>query len=281
MGPSALRIAGVAEALRRMEYEVSDSGDIHVASPEVQAVGNPKLKYLEEIERALDKLFVRVLAALENKRFPLILGGDHSVAIGSVSAASAFERKSGRKVGLIWVDAHGDMNTPETTPSGNIHGISFAVCLGRGAAELVALGGEGRKIDPENAALVGVRNLDPKEQELVKNSGIHVYTMEEVDRRGIYEVMSEAVELVTRGGDRFHLSLDMDALDPETAPGVGTPVKGGLTYREAHTAMETVAASGKLASMDVVEVNPILDTRNATAELAVELIQSAMGKKIL
>ncbi len=281
MGPSAIRIAGIAEKLTRIGHEVIDEGDIGIVIPEVQKIENPKLKYLPEISKAVDHLARAVQRILAQDHFPLVLGGDHSIAIGTISGVAAHLRQQNRSLGVIWIDAHGDMNTPETTPSGNIHGMPFAACLGKGAPELTGIAGDFPKIKPQDSVLVGVRDLDPKEMELVRESGITVYTMEDIDRRGMFDVMVEAVEVATSYTDALHVSLDMDALDPQVAPGVGTPVRGGLTYREAHTAMEIIARSEKLYSMEVVEVNPILDVRNATAEVAAELVLSALGKKIL
>lgn len=281
MGPSAMRIACLAEKLTGLGYEVQDAGDISIEVPEVLAVENPKLKYLKEITAALRYLAKTIERIVEQEHFPLVLGGDHSIAIGTISGVASFSQKMGRRLGLLWIDAHGDMNTHETTPSGNIHGMPFAAVLGRGTPELTGILGTFQKIQPENAVLVGARCLDTREQQLVRDSGIAVYTMEDIDRRGIFEVMSEAVDIARRGTDDLHLSLDMDALDPQIVPGVGTPVRGGLTYREAHTALEIVARSGRLCSMEVVEVNPILDHKNTTAEIAVELVLSALGKRIL
>ncbi len=281
MGPSAIRIAELSEKLHRIGHEVVDNGDLPIVTPEVQSIENPKLKYLPEITKAATRVAGAVRDILNRAHFPLVLGGDHSIAIGTVAGASAYLAESGRRLGLLWIDAHGDMNTPETTPSGNIHGMPLAVCLGKGAPELVQVAGAFAKVKPQDTVLVGARALDPLELELVRESGITIYTMEDIDRRGIFDVMVEAVEVATRYTDALHVSLDMDALDPQVAPGVGTPVRGGLTYREAHTAMEIIAKAGKLFSMDVVEVNPILDIRNATAEMAAELVLSALGKRIL
>jgi arginase len=280
MGPSAIRIAGIAEHLKDLGFEVIDSGDVSITSREVQTVEDPKLKYVQEISRALNRLFDMVTQCLGKNHFPLVLGGDHSIAVGTISAVSAHLRTQDKKTGVIWIDAHGDINTPDTSPSGNIHGMSLAALLGKEIPEIAQIGGDFTKIEPDNSVLVGVRNLDPMEQTLIKDSGIHVYSMEEVDHRGMYDVITEAVDIASQNTGAVHLSLDMDAVDPKTAPGVGTPVRGGLTYREAHTAMEAIAESGRLTSMEVVEVNPILDTHNATAELAVELVDSALGKKL-
>lgn len=281
MGPSAMRIAGVAERLRHIGHEVVDEGDITAVTPEVVKVEDPKLRYLPEIIKSVTRLANAVTEIMQTGDFPLVLGGDHSIAIGTISGVARFLKEKKKKLGVIWVDAHGDMNTHQTTLSGNIHGMPFAALLGRGAKELTSVGGDFPKIETENAVLVGARNLDPKEQKLIKEAGITVYTMEDIDRRGIFEIMIEAVGIATSRTDFLHVSLDIDALDPTVAPGVGTPVRGGLTYREAHTAMEIIAGSERLCSLEVVEVNPILDIKNATAEIAVELIESSFGKRII
>lgn len=281
MGPSAMRIAGISERLKHIGHEVIDRGDVPIIIPEVQKVENPKLRYLPEITKAATSLADDVTEVLENGSFPLVLGGDHSIAIGTISGVARYFRKENQRIGVVWVDAHGDMNTHETTPTGNIHGMPFAAVLGRGSAELVQVGGDFPKVLPQHAVLVGARNLDRKERGLILDAGISVFTMEDIDRRGIWEVMSEAISIAARETTAFHVSFDMDALDPQVAPGVGTPVRGGLTYREAHTAMELVAASKQLCSLEIVEVNPILDIKNTTAEVAAELIESALGKRIL
>jgi arginase len=281
MGPSAMRIAGITGKLEKLDYEVIDTGDLRIEVPEVLAVENLNLKYLKEILAAVTHLAQAAESTIEKGHFPLVLGGDHSIAMGTISGVASAFQKQDRQPGVLWIDAHGDMNTHETTPSGNIHGMPFAAILGKGAPELISVCGDFRKVKPENAVLVGARCLDPREQKLIRESGITVFTMEDIDRRGIFEIMLEALEIATSYTDGLHLSLDMDVLDPQIAPGVGTPVRGGLTYREAHTAMEMIARSEKLCSMEVVEVNPILDHRNATAEMAVELVQSALGKRIL
>lgn len=281
MGPSGIRIAGITERLQRIGHEVIDAGDLEVVAPEVQTIIDPKLKYLPEITKTLSQLAQNVDEALQREHFPLVLGGDHSIAMGTIGGVAAFLRKQKKKLGVLWIDAHGDMNTHETTMSGNIHGMPFAAVLGKGAAELVSIGGDFQKVKPQDAVLVGARNLDPKEQHLIRESGITVYTMEDIDRRGIYEIVVEAIEIATLHTDYLHISFDMDALDPQDAPGVGTPVRGGLTYREAHTAMEIIAGTRRLCSLEVVEVNPILDIRNTTSEVAAELVESALGKRII
>lgn len=281
MGPSAMRIAGIAERLRDLGHEIIDEGDITVVTPEVLKVEDPKLRYLPEITKSVTRLANSVTEIMQTGDFPLVLGGDHSIAIGTIGGVARHLKKQQKKLGVIWVDAHGDMNTHQTSPSGNIHGMSFAAILGKGAKELTGIGGDEPKVEPENSVLVGAHNLDGKEQNLIKEAGISVFTMADIDRRGIYDVMSEAIEIASKNTDYLHVSLDVDALDPIVAPGVGTPVRGGLTYREAHTTMEIIANSERLCSLEVVEVNPILDVKNTTAEVAVELVESAFGKRII
>jgi arginase len=277
IGASAIRYAGLNDQLRRLGYSVNDIGNIVVPQPESQPTGDPHVKYLEPIVQVSEELANAVTAALQDEEFPLVLGGDHSIALGSITGVARVHRD----VGVIWVDAHGDFNTHETTPSGNIHGMILGALAGLGHPRLTGVGGWSPKIHPQSIAIVGARDLDPKEQELLRQQAVHVFTMTDIDQRGMSEIMREAVQIASQGSHGFHLSLDMDSLDPREAPGVGTPVRGGLTYREAHLAMEVVAASGRMVSMDAVEVNPILDRENATAHLAVELILSALGKKII
>jgi arginase len=214
-------------------------------------------------------------------RYPLILGGDHSLAVGTVSGVSQHFRGRGEKLGLIWIDAHTDMNTPATSPSGNVHGMPLACCIGLGPQELTCIFGYSPKVTPENVALVGIRSVDDRERDNVQRSGVHAFTMRDIDERGMRGVMEESIRIAVSGTAGFHVSLDMDAVDPREAPGVGTPVRGGITYREAHLAMETMCDSGRMTSMEVVEVNPVIDEANRTAVLAVELVMSAMGKRIL
>jgi len=281
MGPSAVRDADLNERLLQLGYEVIDEGNIVVRNQEMMQITDRRLKYLPEIATACRKLADRVEAALEEDAIPLILGGDHSIAIDSVSGLASFHRKRGNKVGVIWFDAHGDMNTPETSPSGNIHGMPFAVILGHGAQELTQISGFSPKVYPEDCLLIGARSIDPEEAVTLKNSGIRVVTMRELDERGMSAVMDEAIWWASRRTVGFHVSMDMDFVDPYYAPGVGTPVPGGPTYRESHLAMEKIADSGKLLSFELAEVNPVLDVANRTAELGVQLISSAFGKKIM
>jgi arginase len=281
MGPSAIRIAGLDQRLRELGHKVVDDGDIVIKNMEELKVGNERARYLGEIARASGVIARKVESIIGVGHFPLVLGGDHSIAVGTVSGIAAFARRENRRVGMLWIDAHGDINTPETSPSGNIHGMPLAALLGYGASELTEIGGWAPKVDPANVALVGIRSLDTGEKKRLKETGVQVHTMSEIDRHGVHQVMKKAMARVTDGTDFVHVSFDLDAIDPAVAPGVGTPVKGGLDYREAHLIMEVIADSGIMTSMEIVEANPILDQHNASAEFAVELIQSAFGKKIL
>jgi arginase len=281
MGPSAIRIAGVAARLAELGHKVVDDGDVDIKNSEELKVGNERARYLGEIARASASLARKVDRIMELGHFPLVLGGDHSIAIGTLSGISAYAGRQGKKVGLIWIDAHGDINTPETSPSGNIHGMPLAALLGFGAGELTSIGGDSPKVDPANVALVGIRSLDSGEKKRLKETGVQVHTMSDIDRHGVHRVMKKALARVTDGTDYVHVSFDLDAVDPSVAPGVGTPVKGGLDYREAHLIMEVIADAGVMTSLEMVEVNPILDQGNASAVFAVELVQSAFGKKIL
>jgi arginase len=281
MGPSAIRIAGVARQLTELGHRVIDDGDVVIKNMEELKVGNERARYLPEIARASAIIARKVERIIGLGHFPLVLGGDHSIAIGTVSGLAAFALSQGKKLGLLWIDAHGDINTPETSPSGNIHGMPLATLLGFGAAELTSIGGASAKISPANIALVGIRSLDSGEKKRLKETGVQVHTMSDIDRHGVHRVMKKALARVTDGTDFVHVSLDLDAVDPAVAPGVGTPVKGGLDYREAHLIMETIADAGVMTSLELVEVNPILDAGNASAEFAVELVQSGFGKKIL
>ena len=282
MGPSAFRIAGLGERLARLGYPVIDQGNLPTPIPETQDQRDDRKKYILDIVRVCQQLYEMALASFEGGGFPLVLGGDHSLAAGSVAAAAGWARKAtGKPVGLIWIDAHADMNTPATSPSGNVHGMPLAALLGPEPEELSRLGGWSPKVLPAHTVLVGIRNLDEREKASVRSSGLRVFTMTDVDRHGIASIMEQAVALASDGTAGLHVSFDMDACDPMEAPGVGTPVRGGLTYREAHMAMEIVAESGRLTSLDVVEVNPALDVRNTTAELGTELILSALGLNIL
>jgi len=277
IGSSAIRYAGLNDQLLRLGYEVHDVGNIVVPQPESQPIGNTRLKYLEPILKVSEELADTVTAALEAKEFPLVLGGDHSIALGSITGVTRVYKD----ISVIWIDAHADFNTEETTPSGNIHGMILAALAGIGDSQLTGIGGWAPKLDPQKIILVGARDLDRGERDFLRSHHVHVFTMSDIDKRGISNIMQEALSLAGKARDGIHLSLDMDALDPVHAPGVGTPVQGGLTYREAHMIMELTAETGHLIGMDVVEVNPILDRENATAMLAVELVMSALGKRII
>jgi len=281
MGPSAVRLAGLADLLRQLGHRVTDVGNLDVAEPETHQIADPRLKYLAEITATCRQLAEVVQATLDEDKFPLVLGGDHSIAMGTIAGVSAFHQRRKKDIGVIWIDAHGDMNSPETTPSGNIHGMPLAVCLGKGAPELLGIGGDFRKLNPAHVVLIGVRSLDQRERDFIGASGITVFSMADIDRLGIYNVMTEALRIVSQETQALHVSLDMDSLDPTVAPGVGTPAFGGLTYREAHTIMEMIADAGSLGSLEIVEINPILDIKNTTAEMAVELATSGLGKRII
>lgn len=281
MGPSALRVANLNVRVGSLGYEVEDWGNIPVEQKEGWPEGESSAKYLPQIAAACDVLAARVDDALTRGRLPLVLGGDHSVAVGSVSGVARHFRVRDEGVGLIWLDAHADMNTPETSPSGNIHGMPLACILGEGPAELADLFGFRPKIDPRKAAIVGLRDVDQLEAPHIRDSGITAFTMRHIDERGLRAVMEEAIRIASDGTAGIHISLDMDFCDPVHAPGVGTPVRGGATYREAHLAMEMICDSRRMVSMEVVEVNPVIDERNRTADFAVELIMSGLGKRIL
>jgi arginase len=276
MGPSAIRYAGLRAGIESCGFEVFDLGNLPLMLGDDVDVESPRAKYLDQIVHMAGDIAEAVEGVLERGRFPLVLGGDHSASLGSVTGAAL-----SREIGLIWVDAHGDFNTPQTTPSGNVHGMVLAALTGYGDRRMVELRGTSPKVRPSTVALVGVRELDPGERELLRSSAVHVFTMSQIDQKGMHEVMAEAIEVAGVLPDGFHLSLDLDVIDPLRAPGVGTPVPGGISYREGHLAMEMVADSGRLTSMDVVEVNPILDAHNQTAEMAVDLVLSALGKRTI
>jgi len=281
MGPSALRVAGLNARLRALGYTVEDVGNISVRVPEEMVMGDKRAKYLPEIAETCKELAEVVSRTLAEDYRPLVLGGDHSIAIGSHAGVAAHFRRQQQRIGCVWLDAHGDINTPETSPSGNIHGMPLANSLGFGPPELAQIFGFAPKLAAENCSLVGVRSLDAKEKKIVRQAGVRVFTMREVDERGMRACMQEALARATDGTAGFVVSLDMDVVDPPDAPGVGSPVRGGITYREAHLAMEMIADTGKMLSLEVVEINPVIDIHNKTAQLGVELTLSALGKKIL
>lgn len=282
MGPSAVRVAGLETRLERLGHQVNDAGNVSVAIAETKPSGEHNARYLTEITETCTKTAQLVVKTLEEGFTPVVLGGDHSIAVGTVSGVSEFYRQRKQKIGLIWIDAHSDINTPETSPSGNVHGMPLAAIVGLGPEPLSTIFGFSPKVAPENTVLVGIRDVDPTEKENIHKAGIAaVYTMRDIDERGMRAVIEEALRVAGRGTAGYHVSLDMDWIDPEDAPGVGTPVRGGATYREAHLAMEIIADHGRLLSFEIVEVNPVIDEHNRTAELAVELVSSAFGKKIL
>jgi arginase len=281
MGPSAVRVANLNARLASLPCQVEDLGNVPVVQPESHPEGHASARYLPQIAEVCERLAALVEATMGRGVFPLVLGGDHSIAVGTVAGLSRHYRAQNQKLGLIWVDAHADMNTPETSPSGNVHGMPLACCAGMGPPELTEIFGYSPKINPRNIAIVGLRDVDKTERVNVQRSGVRTFTMRQIDERGLRAVMDDAIGIASDGTAGFHLSLDMDSVDPHEAPGVGTPVRGGLTYREAHLAMETVCDSGKMRAMEIVEVNPVIDESNRTAVLAVELVMSAMGKGIL
>jgi arginase len=282
MGPSAFRIAGLGERLTALGCTVVDKGDLPAPIPEMQEQRDERKKYIREIAKVCQKVYQTVLASLEEGAMPLVLGGDHSLGAGSVAAAAEWAKSTkGLPIGLLWIDAHADMNTPGTSLSGNVHGMPLAALLGPEPAELAKIGTFSPKVHAAHTVLIGIRNLDDREKVEVRDSHVHVFTMKDIDRQGIASIVEQAVNLAGNGTAGIHVSFDMDVCDPQIAPGVGTPVKGGLDYREAHMVMEIVADSGVLTSLDLVEVNPTLDVRNTTAQLATELALSALGMKIL
>ncbi|MGI8782767.1 MAG: arginase [Acidobacteriota bacterium] len=280
MGPSALRIAGLNQRLREMGYQVQDFGNVLVALAEVKPFGKTKAKYLNEIAGTCHELAEAVRKAADEGIFPLVLGGDHSIAIGTIAGIASHHRKRNQKIGVIWLDAHGDFNTPDSSPTGNVHGMPLAVTTGVGPKALTGIEGFGRKVDPANIVILGARDLDVSERQLIRQAGVRVFTMRDLDEIGMKACIEQAIAAASNGTAGFHVSFDADAIDPVLAPGVGTPVRGGLSYREAHLAMEMMADSNRVLSCEFVEVNPILDQENKTAILGVELISSLLGKKI-
>ncbi len=281
MGPSGIRIAGVSEALRRLGYQVIDDGDVPVPVPESRDPGPARAKYLTEIREACETLRERVRAALALGEVPLVLGGDHSIAMGTVAGIAGHYRERGDHIGLIWVDAHADMNTPDSSPTGNVHGMPLAHVLGMGEPSLVSLGGFAPKVAPENVALIGIRDLDEAEKVIVRRSGVNAYTMRDVDERGMSAVIEESILRASAGTIGFHVSFDLDGMDPSDVPGVGTPVKGGIDWREGNLLLEAVADSRRMLGLEITELNPIVDIRNESGRVAVDMIASAFGKSIL
>lgn len=281
MGPSAVRIAGLAERLSQLGCQVVDRGNVPVPIPETQMPRYPQKKYIRDIARACQKLYHRVYRSHTEGALPIVVGGDHSLAAGSVAASADFAAATHGQIGLVWVDAHGDLNTPETTTSGNVHGMPLAALLGDEPAELARIGVRSPEVAANRTVLVGLRDLDPPERDRIKRSGVTAFTMKDVDRHGIATVMEKALAIATRNTFGIHLSFDLDVCDPSIAPGVGTPVKGGIDWREANLLMEAVADSRRMVSCEVTELNPILDVRNQSGEVAIDVISSAFGKRIL
>lgn len=281
MGPSAVRLAGLNTKLASLGYEVEDFGNVAVEQQESTPTGRENAKYLGQIAGTCTKLANMLQKVFASDKFPVMLGGDHSIAVGSISGASYWFRQRQEKIGVLWIDAHSDMNTPEISPSGNIHGMPLACCIGEGPPELTRIFDYHPKVEGKNVALIGIRDVDIRERDIVRKSGVTPFTMRDIDERGLRNIMEQAIGIARDGTAGFHVSLDMDCVDPQEAPGVGTPVRGGITYREAHLAMETICDSDSMVSMELVEVNPVLDEANRTALLGVELVMSAMGKKIL
>ena len=281
MGPSALRIAELQQKLEKLGYSVSDTGDIKIEIMERQKIKNHQLKYLSEIIKTSKILADKVSSVLEKGDFPLCLGGDHSMAIGTIAGISSYCKKKKLKLGVIWIDAHADMNTDKTTPSGNIHGMPLAASLGFGNKELVNFYGFAPKLPPENCALIGIRSIDEAEKEIVKKLNLSVFTMQDIDKLGIHRIINKVLKQFRKNVDHIHVSFDVDSVDPSISPGVGTPVQGGLSFREAHLLMESIAECGCMSSLEIAEVNPILDDKNKSANFTVDLIASSMGQRIL
>lgn len=281
VGPSALRIAGLGNGLRRIGYDVALEEDIPAPAMETRRSEDKSARYKPQILDVCTRLAERVKTVLDAGDFPLVIGGDHSIAMGTVAGTAAHHRDQGESIGLIWFDAHGDMNTPDSSPSGNIHGMPLAHLLGRGDVDLKNILGFSPKVRPENVALIGVRAIDGHERQIIRESGIYAFTMREIDEHGMAAVSKRALEIVNDGTAGFHVSFDVDGCDPTVIPGSGTLVPGGVSFREAHLLMEYVADDGRLQSMEIVELNPFLDERNISAKRTLELILSAMGKSIL
>jgi arginase len=281
MGPAAIRMAGLRARLATLGYVVSDRGDVAVPVRENIDPRHEKEKFIIPILELCQNLMSLTQASLDQGRLPVLLGGDHSMAIGSISGVAAHMKAQGKKLGLIWVDAHGDINTPETSPTGHVHGMPLATILGYGHELLVNLGGDKVRVLPQNVALIGIRNIDANEKRLLQKSGIHFFTMRDIDEMGMAKVIDKAFAAACHNTDGIHISYDMDSLDPLLAPGVSVPEQGGLSFREARMLMERAYETGKIISLELVEVNPACDIRAQTAMLAVDLIESALGRKIV
>lgn len=280
MGPSALRIAGLQTKLEALGYKVEDNGDIKIEIMERQKIKNPKLKYLDEIIKTSKLLAEKVERVLDKGDFPICLGGDHSMALGTISGIASFCKKRKLRLGVIWIDAHSDMNTDETSPTGNIHGMPLSALMGLGCNELVNLLGFSPKLYPENCVLIGIRSIDEAEKVNIKKLKVPIYTMNHIDKLGIHRIIAKVLKQFREKVDHIHISFDVDSVDPSVAPGVGTPIPGGLSYREAHLLMETIAECGCMSSLEIAEVNPILDHKNQSASFTSELIASSMGQRI-
>lgn len=281
MGPSALRIAGLQAQLEKLGYQVNDSGNIKIEIMERQKIKNVHLKYLSEILRTSKTLADKVYSVLDKGSFPLCIGGDHSMALGTIAGISSFCKKNNLNLGVIWIDAHADMNTDQTTPSGNIHGMPLAASLGFGNKDLVNFYGFAPKLQPENCALIGIRSIDEAEKAIIKKLNLSVYTMQDIDKLGIHRIINKVLKQFRQNVNHIHVSFDVDSVDPVIAPGVGTPVPGGLSFREAHLLMESIAECGCMSSLEIAEVNPIIDNKNQSATFTVDLIASSMGQRIL
>ena len=281
MGPSALRIAGLQAKLEALGYKVEDNGDIKIEIMERQKIKNPQLKYLDEILKTSKLLAEKIEKVLERGDFPLCIGGDQSMALGTISGIASYCKKSKLRLGVIWIDAHSDMNTDETSPSGNIHGMPLAALLGLGCDELVNMLEFSPKLHPENCALIGIRSIDEAEKLNIKKLKVPIYTMNDIDKLGIHRIIAKVLKQFREKVDHIHISFDVDSVDPLVAPGVGTPIPGGLSYREAHLLMETIAECGCMSSLEIAEVNPILDHKNQSAVFTAELVASSMGQRIL
>ncbi|QQS35900.1 MAG: arginase [Ignavibacteriales bacterium] len=281
MGPSALRIADIQVKLEQLGYKIIDSGDIHIQIMEQQRITNPRLKYLNEILKTSTVLAKKVEKVLDQGHFPLCIGGDHSMALGTITGIAAHCRKNRLKLGVIWIDAHADMNTDQTSPSGNIHGMPLSALMGVGNDKLVNFMGFAPKVKPENCALIGIRSIDSLEKEIINKLKVPVYTMSDIDKLGIHRIIVRVLKQFREKVDHIHISFDVDSVDPAVAPGVGTPVPGGLSYREAHLLMESIAECGCMSSLEIAEVNPILDDKNKSALFTADVIASSMGQRIL
>src|SRR6058998_3135758 len=281
LGPSAMRVAGLTKRIKKLGYEVKDLEDLEIEETQSTPAPTEKLKYLPEIHEVCERLAIEIEKIVDAGELPITIGGDHSIAIGSLAGVVKAFRKRNESLGLVYLDAHADMNTAETTPSGNIHGMPLAALLGYGAPELVNVAGFAPKLDPKMCAHVGARDIDPGERELIRRLGMRFFTMREIDERGLNVCMDEAIAIAKQGTAGYAVTFDVDALDPRDAPGSGTLVRGGLSYRESHLAMEKIAEAGGMRSLEVVEINTALDVNNRTAQLGVELILSALGKTIL